>query len=485
MNAGIMSFTRLAFLLLLSWIAACTSDVAPLTPAQRQAVAAYVSKVPPTLQHSLDLDFGGKVRLLGYDLDRAQWRPGETMRVTWYWYAVEPVGEGWKLFTHIDDVDHERTLNQDGNGTLRWLYGPDRWSPGTYIRDSQDLHLPDDWLGTAAHLYVGLWRDGRRLRVQDGASDEKGRTLAVTVPTPGLNDAGHKQLPVPKLAVVQTKRPPRLDGSLGDPVWSFANTTRVFVETRQGGVAPIQASAKLLWDGRYLYVGVEVNDGLLRASHTERDDHLWEQDCVELMIDPDGDGKNYFEIQVSPRGVVFDTRYDSRRVPQPFGHTDWDSRVRVGVSPRGSIDDEEADAGYTVEMAIPWQAFSLDGKPGSSPAIGDEWRANLYVMDLIADRQQAAAWSSLGTDDFHVPRRFGILAFEGPPEEIVGTNEPLEMPLEISADRMPKPIGRRPALGPGVKDAMIRKRVINRRHPGEPAPMPAGAQTGESPESPH
>jgi len=220
---------------------------------------------------------------------------------------------------------------------------------------------------------------------------------------------------LPKLMVVQTKQAPRLDGSLVDPVWSFANTTRTFVETRQGGLAPIQAAAKLLWDQRNLYVGVDVNDTLLRATHTERDDHLWEQDCVELMIDPDGDGKNYFEIQVSPRGVVFDTRYAARRVPQPFGHTDWDSRVLVGVSPRGNLDDEEADAGYTVEMAIPWQAFSLDHKPIGPPAIGDQWRANLYIMDLGKHRQQAAAWSPLGISDFHVPRRFGILAFEGPP----------------------------------------------------------------------
>jgi hypothetical protein len=221
--------------------------------------------------------------------------------------------------------------------------------------------------------------------------------------------------PLPKLIVVQAKGAPRLDGSLIDPVWGSANTTRAFVETRKGGRAPIQASAKLLWDRRYLYVGVDVDDALLRASHTERDDHLWEQDCVELMIDPDGDGKNYFEIQVSPRGVVFDTRYDARRVPQPFGHTDWDSQVRIGVSARGNLDDKAADAGYAVEMAIPWQAFSLDGKPLEAPAIGDQWRANLYVMDLGDDRQQAAAWSPLGIGDFHVPSRFGILAFEGPP----------------------------------------------------------------------
>jgi len=218
---------------------------------------------------------------------------------------------------------------------------------------------------------------------------------------------------VPRLAVMHTKRAPKLDGWLGEPVWSFASATGDFVETRSGRDAPFRASAKLLWDEGYLYVGVEVHDTFLRASYTKHDDHLWEQDCVELMIDPDGDGSGYFEIQVSPRGVVFDTRYDSRRIPGPFGHVDWDSSVRIGVSRRGHLDDSDADDGYAIEMAIPWQAFSLRDKPLRAPAIGHEMRANLYVMDLSEERQRAAAWSPVGISDFHVPHRFGILALQG------------------------------------------------------------------------
>lgn len=245
-------------------------------------------------------------------------------------------------------------------------------------------------------------------------------------------EPAHRMEPVPRIAVVQTTEAPAIDGSLHDPAWRSAATTSAFVETIRGGEASLRASAKVLWDPRYLYAGVTVHDALLRASHSERDDHLWEQDCVELMIDPDGDGKGYFEIQVSPRGVVFDTRYDARRRPKPFGHTDWDSGVRAAVSVRGEVDDERADLGYSVEIAIPWQAFSLEGKPAASPAIGDEWRANIYVMDLLKDRQQAAAWSPLGIGDFHVPRRFGILLFEGRPESMVGKGaqhlEPSEVP---------------------------------------------------------
>ena len=171
MNPNFMSFTRCAFFLFFGWVAACTGDVEPLTPAQRQAVSAYVSKVPPSPEHALDIDFDGKVKLLGYDLGREQWRPGQTMRVTWHWQVVEPLGDGWKLFTHIDDVDNDRSLNQDGNGSVRWLYGPEHWRAGTYIRDPQELDLPEDWGGSFARIYVGFWRADERLRVSRGAAD--------------------------------------------------------------------------------------------------------------------------------------------------------------------------------------------------------------------------------------------------------------------------------------------------------------------------
>jgi hypothetical protein len=85
-------------------------------------------------------------------------------------------------------------------------------------------------------------------------------------------------------------------------------------------------------------------------------------------------------------------------------------------------------------MAIPWQAFSLSGEPLRSPTIGTQWRANFYVMDLGTERQQAAAWSPLGIGDFHVPSRFGILAFEGTADEMLETSEAMQR----AEDRLPK-----------------------------------------------
>ena len=46
-------------------------------------------------------------------------------------------------------------------------------------------------------------------------------------------DASPAEDAVPKLLVAHTRQPPNLDGSLADPVWGLANTTRAFVETSQ------------------------------------------------------------------------------------------------------------------------------------------------------------------------------------------------------------------------------------------------------------
>ncbi|MCA9528966.1 MAG: carbohydrate-binding family 9-like protein [Myxococcales bacterium] len=222
---------------------------------------------------------------------------------------------------------------------------------------------------------------------------------------------------VPELDALRFGAPPLIDGHLDDPGWQAADETAPFVDTMTGAPAPFASRARIGWDATHLYVGVEVDDDFLQSTFTRHDAHLWEQDCVELMVDPDGDGRNYFELQVAPTGVTFDTRYDSRRQPQPFGHTDWESHLDAKVAVRGTPNDASADGGYTVEAAIPWAAFDAGPTPAQPPRPGDVWRMNLYVLDARphGQGQRAAAWSPPLVGDFHVPSRFGRVRFIAPP----------------------------------------------------------------------
>lgn len=475
-----MRVALLPLVLFLACLAGCTKSASHLSPAQRQVVATHVSTSPPSPSHRLDLEFGDSARLLGYDVQAGPWRRGAKHRVTWFWQVTGKLPSDAELFTHVTSDEPTAIAEPDGQSTLRWLYPPGLWEPGQYIEDTEELRLPDDWHGTEATIRVGMLSQDGRIPITDGAVDSDDRAHGPTLSVVGPERATHADLV--SLGVVRTPSPPRLDGDLTDEAWGAANSTRTFVETRTGGVAPVSASAKALWDDRYLYLAIDVNDGWLVAPHDTHDSHLWEQDCVELMIQPrEHDG--YFEIQVSPRGVVFDTRYDDRRIPRPFGHVEWNSGLRVAVSARGELDDRESDAGYVVELAIPWQAFSWSPGDKLVPAVGDEWRANFFALDRREDHQQAASWSPPQIGDFHVPARFGILRFEGPADAILGPEEPLQMPLS----RVPKSKSREEARDFGVREALIKRRVMNRHHPGEPAAIPtdSASQRLESQQGPH
>lgn len=215
---------------------------------------------------------------------------------------------------------------------------------------------------------------------------------------------------IPEANAFHFTTPPAIDGDLAE--WATVPRTEPFVDTMNGSPGSPEAFARFGWDAQYFYVAFEIADPLLVSPGEHHDDHLWESDCAELMIDPDGDGLAYTELQVSPTNVVFDTWFDSRRQPQPFGHVAWSSQLEAHVVTRGEVNDHEEDEGYTVELRIPWTAFAIGPHPSSSPPhVGDTWRVALYALDARDDGQWGAGWSAPLEGDFHVPARFGRVTF--------------------------------------------------------------------------
>jgi hypothetical protein len=203
---------------------------------------------------------------------------------------------------------------------------------------------------------------------------------------------------------------PTLDGDLSE--WGSMPRTEAFVDTMSGAPGSPEATARFGWDASYLYAAFEIADPFLVTHGTQHDDHLWEDDCAELMIDPDGDGLGYAELQVSPTNVVFDTWFDSRRQPQPIGHVEWSSGLEAHVTARGTVNDDEGDDGYTVELRIPWSAFAIGPHPiTTAPNVGDTWRMALYALDRRREGQWGAGWSAPLEGDYHVPARFGRVTF--------------------------------------------------------------------------
>ena len=129
----------------------------------------------------------------------------------------------------------------------------------------------------------------------------------------------------------------------------------------------------MLWDDTALYVGFEVLDAKVRGGWPAgaQDPHLWEKDTVEIMVDPDGDGdnKDYYEIQVNPQNLVFDTQYDGYNAPKTSqrplrsrGLERQPRRARSCVHGHAST-RPDTDRGYTVEAKIPWASFAKAQNP--------------------------------------------------------------------------------------------------------------------------
>ncbi|MCS6797633.1 MAG: carbohydrate-binding family 9-like protein [Myxococcota bacterium] len=493
-----MSLAHLAWMPLL--VPACVERSVELTAAEREQIRPYVSTQRPRPAHTLDVSFEDKIELIGYDVEPSTWRPGAELTVTWYWKCNRALEEGWLLFTHVADASGTSRLNADGGSDIRRLYPPGRWKAGEFVRDVQRITLPADWNSERAVFFVGVWNGPHRLQITRGPNDGDNRARVLDVPVERTEPAAEAPAPVepPPLAVLRAPRAttaPRIDGRLDDAAWTSAQPTPRFVDTLSGVEAAPTTVARVLWDDRHLYVGFEVADDHLRSTFRNRDEHLWEQDCVEVMLDPDGDGRNYFEIQISPQNVTFETRYDSRRQPQPFGHVDWNPELRSAVQRTGRANDDQPDQGYVVELAIPWTAFAVGEPPAQRPAHGTEWRFNLYVMDTRADgSQRAVSLAAPRVGDFHVPDRFARLQFVDPaaaaalPQaEAPIARENIAPPaLKLPApmiDRLREQLGLRRTTGGGLGGKLRDINSIDRPAPGEAlpsAPQGPGASPGRA-----
>jgi len=232
---------------------------------------------------------------------------------------------------------------------------------------------------------------------------------AAAKPTEGT---AMKLPPVPSYTVRRTTQPIKIDGALDEPAWGRIKPI-AFILHDASRPPRVKTEAKLCWDDKHLYVAFWCEDKDIFNTYTKRDEPLYEQDVAEIFINPSGDLVNYYELEVSPRNVIWDgkiynpegaavksTRYDPK----------WNcAGLMTAVHLDGTLDDHtDVDRMWSVEMAIPFASIA------KTPADGEEWRANLYRIDR-GKPDEFYCWSQTQgrgqTPSFHVPARLGRLVF--------------------------------------------------------------------------
>jgi hypothetical protein len=184
----------------------------------------------------------------------------------------------------------------------------------------------------------------------------------------------------------------RVDGKLDEFTWAALPRVGRFTNIRQADqstAAPTEAV--VAWDDTNLYVAFASIDPMPWGTMYKRDSRIWEEEVVEVFLDPDGDGQNYPELEVSPHNVVVDLLIP-RRGGASGDAIKWDiAGLRTAVSKHA--------AGWAAEIAIPWAALEGAGIQGK-PNVGDKWRVGLYRIERPGDaskgRRAAGLRAKLG-----------------------------------------------------------------------------------------
>src|SRR5713226_2219292 len=105
----------------------------------------------------------------------------------------------------------------------------------------------------------------------------------------------------------RTLDPIQIDGKLDEFTWSALPRVGPFRLIHNPDAKPrFSTEAAVAWDNANLYVAFTCRDSDPWSRMKNRDDHLWEEEVVEVFLDPHGNGQNYPELEVSPHNVVVD-----------------------------------------------------------------------------------------------------------------------------------------------------------------------------------
>ncbi len=214
--------------------------------------------------------------------------------------------------------------------------------------------------------------------------------------------------PRPVYEVSRAATPIQVDGNLDDRSWAEAAVIKDFVVNLDGSPAKTETAAQMLYDDHFIFFAFRCVDENIFATLRRRDDHLWEEEVVEVFLQADPRQPSYIELEVNPLGTMLDIYLLDVR--KPLHYESWNSeKLKWAVRVNGTVDGKGGDRGWTCEIALPLE--DIVTAPHIPPRRGDRWRLNLYRVERRPIPLELA-WAPTLKNDFHLPGKFGEIVFQ-------------------------------------------------------------------------
>lgn len=181
------------------------------------------------------------------------------------------------------------------------------------------------------------------------------------------------------------------------------------VDVVTGETPALQTFVRVCWSRYGLHVQFRCDDDVIVSPYTKRDDPLYDADVVEWFIDPGTSDHSYYEFNISPHNVVFDSKItNAPDKPRSF-NPEWNA---TGLTSEVRYVQPNRQQGDSGSVQIEYTAMLPFADLQACPQPGDEWTLNLFRIDQNAAGERSYyAWSPTGAVQFHVPDRFGRIRF--------------------------------------------------------------------------
>lgn len=417
-----MTQTRLFLIAPFLVLVACQEVEQPttvLTQDQWNEVKQFILDTAPEPKFKVGANFNNQIELIGFDVDEPI-EAGKKATFTWYWKALDDVAENWKVFVHFESAAKPFRQNLD-HVPVRNMYETARWKKGQIIKDVQEVAIGAKFPVGKATPYIGFFRGEKRLPLVNDVPKTSEPQPRVIGPTLMVRGPGGKTTAAPaekpkygvRTATEEDASGLVIDGKIDEELWSKIPPIRL---TPFGNAEPQTTWVKAFITEKSLVIAAHMDDKHVWGKLSERDDKTWTEEVFEIFLDPDGDAKDYLELQITPLNTIFDARFpvrlgtgDGSRNDQIAAAKAWNLEgLESAAHVNGTANDSsDQDQSWSVELRMPLD--KIPGLQARQPEIGDAWALNFYRFDRPQEGTTwAYAWSTAPHGDFHQVDKFGI-----------------------------------------------------------------------------